>query len=441
LSDGKMSDTKRSELISAQLRQIAEQAIAHPDRVFTTLIHRMDVDFLREAYRRLRKDGAAGLSGVTAKDYGKNLEANLIDLHDRLKGKRYVAPPIKRVWIEKEGGKKRPIGISEFEDKIVQKAVSMLMGAVYEQDFHPFSYGFREEHNAHQALAEIREQCMRHGIRWIYDADITGFFDNIERSWLRTFIQQRINDGGLLRLIGKWLNAGVMEGEQITYSDRGTPQGGTISPCLANVFLHHVLDEWFVREVKPRLRGHCFIVRFADDFVIGFQREDDARRVMDVLPKRFAKYGLQIHPEKSRLLAFGKPASRKEVTRGDNTFDFLGFTHYWARSRKGSWIIKRKTARKKLRTTAQALWNWCRDHRHMDLAKQHRILCAKLRGHFQYFGVRCNMRAMQAVLHHARRGWKFWLNRRSSKKALNWEKFEALLESMPLPVPRIIHNV
>jgi group II intron reverse transcriptase/maturase len=437
-----MSDTKRSALISTQLRQIAEQAIEHPDRVFTTLVHRMDVDFLREAYHRLRKDGAAGLSGVTVKDYGRELEANLIDLHERLIERRYVAPPIKRVWIDKEGGKKkRPIGLLEIEDKIVQKAVSMLMGAVYEQDFQPFSYGFREEHNAHQALGEIREQCMEHGIRWIYDADISGFFDNIDRSWLRTFIQQRINDGGLLRLIGKWLNAGVMEGGQITYSDRGTPQGGTISPCLANVFLHHVLDEWFVREVKPRLRGHCFIVRFADDFVIGFQREDDARRVMDVLPKRFAKYELEIHPEKSRLLAFGKPASRKEVTRGDNTFDFLGFTHYWARSRNGNWVIKRKTARKKVSKTVQALWTWCRNNRHKDVAKQHSILCSKLRGHFQYFGVRCNMRAMQAVLHHAQRGWKFWLTRRSSKNAMNWEKFAQLLECMPLPTPKIIHSV
>ena len=437
-----MSDTRRSGLISTQLRQIAEQAIEHPDRVFTTLIHRMDVEFLREAYYRLRRDGAPGLSGVTAKDYGRELEANLIDLHERLKEGRYVAPLIKRVWIEKAGGKKkRPIGISEIEDKIVQKAVSMLMGAVYEQDFQPFSYGFREGRNAHQALGEIREQCMKHGIRWLYDADISGFFDNIDRSWLRSFIQQRINDGGLLRLIGKWLNAGVMEGGQVSYSEKGTPQGGVISPVLANIYLHHVLDEWFVREVKPRMRGHCFIVRFADDFVIGFQHEDDARRVMDVLPKRFTKYGLEIHPQKSRLLAFGKPASCKEVSRGDNTFDFLGFTHYWARTRRGYWVIKRKTARTKVRETVQALWVWCRNNRHMDLAKQHRILCSKLRGHFQYFGVRCNMRAMEAILHHAKRGWRYWLNRRSSKKALHWEKFGALLESMPLPRPRIIHDV
>ena len=232
-----------------------------------------------------------------------------------------------------------------------------------------------------------------------------------------------------------------MEGDQITYSDRGTPQGGVISPVLANVFLHHVLDEWFIREVKPRMRGHCFIVRFADDFVIGFQCEDDARRVMEVLPKRFEKYGLEIHPEKSRLLSFGKPASNKEVTRGDNTFDFLGFTHYWARSRQGYWVIKRKTAHKKVRKTAQALWDWCKKNRHKDLAKQHGILCSKLRGHFQYFGVRCNMRAMVAVLHHAERAWKYWLNRRSSKKALNWEKFEVLMDHMPLPTPKIVHRV
>ena len=189
------------------------------------------------------------------------------------------------------------------------------------------------------------------------------------------------------------------------------------------------------------MRGHCFIVRFADDFVIGFQHEDDARRVMEVLPKRFAKYGLELHPEKSRLLSFGKPVSSIEVTRGDSTFDFLGFTHYWARTRRGNWVIKRKTASKKVSRTIQSLWIWCRNNRHMDLKKQHSILCSKLRGHFQYFGVRCNMRAMEAVLHHARRGWRFWLNRRSSKKALDWEKFDALLESMPLPTPKIVHNV
>jgi RNA-directed DNA polymerase len=262
-----MSGTQRSILISTQLRQIAEQAIAHPDRVFTSLIHRMDFDFLREAFFELRRDGAPGLSGITVKDYERDLEANLKDLHERLAGRTYVAPPIKRVWIDKDNGKKRPIGLTEIEDKIVQKAVSMLMGAVFEQDFQPISYGFREGRNAHDALAYLREQCMTRGIRWIYDADITGFFDNLDWGWLRTFIQRRINDGGILRLIGKWLNAGIMEGEQISYSDKGTPQGGVISPLLANIYLHYVLDTWFETEVKPRMRGHCFLVRFADDCV------------------------------------------------------------------------------------------------------------------------------------------------------------------------------
>ncbi len=434
-----MRDTQKSQIISTQLRQIAEQACQHPDRVFTSLAHLMDVDFLREAYRRVRKDGAPGLSGVTAKEYAENLEENLEDLHRRLKGGIYIAPAIKRVWIDKEKGKKRPIGITEFEDKIAQKAVAMLLSAVYEQDFYNFSYGFREGCSAHQALKEIRESCMFEGIRWIVDADITGFFDNLDKAWLREFIKQRVNDGGLLRLIGKWLNAGVVEGDVISYGDKGTPQGGTISPVLANIYLHHVLDGWFEEEVKPRMKGCCFIVRYADDFVIGCQYEEDARRIMEVLPKRFKKHGLTVHPEKTKLISFGRPA--KEARRGDNTFDFLGFTHYWAKSRRGNWVIKRKTAGKKVRKTIMAMWRWCRKNRHKELAAQYRILSSKLRGHFQYFGIRCNMRAMEAVFHHTRRAWKYWLNRRSRKKAMDWERFEKFLETSPLPEPKIIHNV
>ena len=436
-----MRETQSSQIISTQLQQIAKQAIDDPSQVFTSLAHQMDIDFLREAYKRLRKDGAPGLSGRTAKDYKKALEENLTDLHQRLKEKRYKAPPVKRVWIEKENGKKRPIGLSEFEDMIVQKAVSMLIGAVYEQDFHPFSHGFREQHSAHDAIKEIRENIRAQNIGWIIDADISGFFDNIDHSQLRQLLKRRVNDGGLLRLIGQWLKAGVVEGDLITYSDKGTPQGGVISPVLANVYLHHVLDEWFVKEVKPRLKGRCFIVRFADDFIIGCEREDDARKVMAVLPKRFGRYGLAIHPEKTRLLSFRRPANKPEITRGENTFDFLGFTHYWARSLKGYWVLKRKTASKKVRKTIQALWYWCRNNRHMDLYEQYRILSSKLRGHFQYFGIACNTRAMEAVLYHAIRGWKYWLSRRSQKSGINWEKFYALLERIPLPRPRIVHSV
>jgi len=401
----------------------------------------MDFDLLREAYYRLRRDGAPGLSGIDARDYAQDLEGNLNGLHERLRTRTYQAAAVKRVWIDKDDGKKRPIGITEIEDKIVQKAVSMLMGAVYEQDFLPCSYGFREGRNAHDALAQLREQCMTHGIRWIYDADITGFFDNIDRGWLRSFIQRRINDGGIMRLIGKWLHAGVMDGTTLSYTDKGTPQGGVISPLLANIYLHHVLDVWFETEVKPRLRGHCFLVRFADDFVLGFQREDDARRVLQVLAKRFARFGLDLHPEKSRLIEFGRPARAQRSGQGANTFDFVGFTHYWARSRRGYWVIKRKTKRKTVKKHIQGIRAWCRRNRHRALEEQHRIISAKLRGHYQYFGVRGNLQALAAVREQVLRAWQYWLHRRSSKHAMPWSKFQALLARLPLPRPRIIHAV
>ena len=246
-----MKDTQKSQLISTDLRQIAAQAKHQPAMIFTSLAHRMDSDFLTEAYHRVRKEGAAGLSGVTSKDYKRNLKNNLTDLHQRLENQTYVAPKIKRVWIDKDGGKKRPIGITEFEDKIVQKAVAMLLGAVYEQDFYDYSHGFREGHSAHQALHEIRSQCMGSNIKWLIDADISGFFDNIDRAKLIEIIKRRVNDGGLIRLIGKWLNAGVVDQENLSYSDKGTPQGGVISPVLANIYLHHVLENGLQKKSNP----------------------------------------------------------------------------------------------------------------------------------------------------------------------------------------------
>lgn len=438
--EAKTGDTQRSPTVSNRLLQIAEQAACDPELVFTSLVHHIDVDFLREAYRRTRKDSAPGLDGVTAKQYAEHLEENLEALHERLCRGSYQAPPVKRIWLEKENGKQRPIGIPEFEDKIVQRAVSMLLAAVYEQDFYAFSYGFREGRSPHQALHELREQCTRANISCIVDADVSGFFDNIDRSWLRKIIQQRVNDGGILRLIGKWFNAGVVDGQSLSYPEKGTPQGGVISPLLGNIFLHRVLDEWFEQEVKPRLKGGGFLIRFADDFVMGFERQEDAQRVMAVLGKRFARFGLTIHPEKTTLVEFRKPTSQEDA-RGKGTFEFLGFTHYWARSRRGYWVIKRKTAGKRLRRAMKAIWKWCRYNRHTPLKEQYRTLCMKLRGHYQYYGLRGNYKPLEVVYKHTKEAWKYWLSRRSRASHITWEQFERIQAKWSLPKPRIIHNI
>ena len=431
----------RSQTISTRLQRIAQQAVDYPEMVFTTLAHLMDVEFLREAYRLTPKDRAAGVDGVTAREYAENLEENLPNLHERLRSGRYKAPPVERAWLEKEDGAKRPIGKPTFEDKIVQRAVVMLLGAIYEQQFYDFSHGFRPERSAHQALQVLREQCLRMNIGWIVDADVSGFFDNLDHRLLREFIKQRVNDGAILRLIGKWLNAGVLEEGILTYPEKGTPQGSVVSPMLANIFLHHVLDEWFVKEVKPRMKGRCFLMRFADDFIIGCERESDARRILKVLPKRFGRFGLTIHPEKSALIQFSKPDSKSGSDGGNGTFDFLGFTHYWAKSRRGHWVIKRHTARKRIRRVKKSLWQWCRNNRHRPLKEQHRILCHKLRGHFQYYAIRGNSWSLETIFRHAKKAWRYWLSHRSQKSYIPWEMFERLLMTYPLPRPRILHGI
>jgi len=428
----------RSPTVSTQLQGIAQQARQDPERVFTTLAHLMDVDFLREAYRRLNKKGAPGLNKITAADYAECLEENLIDLHQRLRSGCYRAPPIKRVWIEKENGKLRPLGIPEFEDKIVQRAVEMLLSAIYEEKFYDFSHGYRKGHSQHKALHELREQCRQQNINWILIADITGLFDNIDHQKLLGFIRRRVNDGAILRLIGKWLNAGVMEEDRLEYPDKGTPQGGVISPLLSNIFLHYVLDEWIANEVKPRMKGKSFTIRWADDFIIGFQQEKDANRVKEVLPKRFDRFGLELHPDKTSLIKFGKPPKNAKGQQKSGTFDFLGFTYYWGRSLKGYPVVKKKTARKRLSRYLKMTWNGCKENRHDPILEQYRTLCAKLRGYYQYFGVRSNYKAIEAAYEYTEKAWRYWLSRRSHKgKVL----FETLQETFPLPKPRIVHSI
>ena len=428
----------RSPTVSTKLQELAKQARQYPDRVFTTLAHWMDVEFLREAYRRLNKRGAPGLDKVTAADYAKHLEENLIDLHERLRSGRYRAPLIKRVWIEKENGKLRPLGIPQFEDKIVQRAVEMLLSAIYEEMFHDFSHGFRKGRSQHKAIHELRESCIRLNIQRILIADITGLFDNIDHQKLLEFIRQRVNDGAILRLIGKWLKAGVMEDERVVYPDRGSPQGGVISPLLSNIFLHYVLDDWFANEATPRLNGNCFVTRWADDFIIGFQNESDAERVKAVLPRRFNRFGLELHPDKTALIHFGRPRMGKSDTQGSDTFDFLGFTFYWAKSRMGYPIIKKKTARKRLNRYLKMTWNWCKENRHDPIQDQYQTLSAKLRGFYQYYGVRSNFKALEAAYEYTEKAWRRWLSRRSHKgKVL----FEELRDAFPLPKPRIVHAI
>jgi len=434
------------ETVSTKLERIAKLAKQMRGAALTSLSHHIDVEWLHEAYRRTRKDGAAGVDGQTAAEYATNLEGNLQALLDRAKaGDPYRAPPVRRVHIPKGDGRKtRPIGIPTFEDKVLQRAVAMALEAVYEQDFHDCSYGFRPGRSPHDALQALWNATMSMGGGWVLEADIESFFDSVDRGKLQEVLRQRVRDGVLTRLVGKWLNAGVMEEGRLWHPESGTPQGGVISPLLANIYLHEVLDEWFERDVRPRLSGRAVLVRFADDFVIIFAQEEDARRVMDVLPKRFGKYGLRLHPEKTRLVPFQKPdnppGSSESDGGGRGTFDLLGFTHCWARSLKGNWFVKRQTASKRLSRALRRVALWCRIHRHEPIAEQHRALVKKVNGHYNYYGITSNGRALSNFVRGVQHAWKKWLGRRNNK-GMTWARALALMAVFPLPAPRVPHSV
>lgn len=406
----------------------------------TTLAHHIDADWLREAYRRTRKDGARGVDGKSAEEYEEHLEENLRSLLDRVKSGAYRAPPVRRVHIPKgDGSETRPIGIPTFEDKVLQRAVAMLLEALYEQEFHDFSYGFRPRRSAHDACEALQNATVKMAGGWVLEVDIKKFFDTLNHEHLRAILGQRVRDGAILRLIGKWLNAGVMEGLQLSHPEAGTPQGGVISPILANIYLHEVLDEWFVREVRPRLKGRAVLVRYADDFVFVFARKEDAERVLAVLPKRFGKYDLTLHPDKTRLVPFQRP-DRDEDDDGPGTFDLLGFTHHWGLSRNGKWVVKKSTAKDRFSRTLRRIAEWCRTHRHDDIEVQHRVLGQKLRGHYAYYGVTGNNRALARLWYETTKTWRKWLCRRSQKGFLTWERMLQLLGRYPLPPPRIVHR-
>ena len=343
-NEGTMSESLNSGSISTRLERVAELARKHPERAFMSLHHVIDVEWLREAYRRTRKDAAVGVDGQSAEEYARNLEGNLEALRDRFRTGAYRAPPVRRVHIPKGDGRTRPIGVPTFEDKILQRAVAMLLEAIYEQDFHPGSYGFRPGRNAHDALDALWKGVMSTGGGWVLEVDIQSFFDTLDHGALRSFLDKRVTDGVIRRAIDKWLKAGVLEAGAVTHPEVGTPQGGVISPLLANVYLHEVLDRWFETDVKPRLRGRAQLVRYADDFVLAFALEADARRVMAVLPKRFGKYGLTLHPDKTRLVKFTRPRTGGGGGEGERgSFELLGFNHHWARSRKGNWFVRNRS--------------------------------------------------------------------------------------------------
>jgi RNA-directed DNA polymerase len=440
-----MTETPGSIIVSTRLKRIATLAREAPGMALTTLAHHIDIVWLHEAFRRTRKDGATGVDRQTAEEYAANLEGNLRSLLDRAKSGTYRAPPVRRVHIPKgSGAETRPIGIPTFEDKVLQRAVAMMLEAVYEQDFLDCSYGFRPGRSAHQALQTLSNQAVRTAGGWVLEVDVRKFFDTMDHGHIREILRCRVLDGVLLRLIDKWLNAGVLENGGITHPDSGSPQGGVVSPIIANIYLHEVLDSWFEREVKPRLSGKASLVRYADDAVLFFAHEQDARKVMAVLPKRFGRYGLSLHPEKTRLVEFRRPDMRAPLVREGasgrpGTFDLLGFTHFWGKARSGKWIVKRSTAKDRLRRALARVAEWCRWHRHDDVREQQKALVKKLQGHYGYYGITGNSRALARFFFGVKGTWRLWLNRRSQRARVTWKRMHVLLKRYPLPHPRIAH--
>lgn len=399
----------------------------------------MDGEWLERAYELTRKDGASGIDKVTAEEYAKNLSGNLDALRQRMKSGTYRAPAVKRVYIPKDGtpNDKRPLGIPTFEDKIVQKAVQMILEPIYEAEFLPCSYGFRPGRGALQAVKALQAELHASRTAVVLEIDIQKCFDTIPHEKLQAILRERVNDGAIVRLIGQWLHAGVFENGETKYSDTGTPQGGIISPLLMNAYMHTVIDQWFYSKVMPKLKSKARLIRYADDAVFIFEHQHDANRVMEVLPNRFARYGLTLHPEKTRIINFSKPRNGKK----SGTFSFLGFTYYWGFTRKGWAAVKLKTAKDRLSRAKRRINQWLKENRHKPVEWQHKKLTMKLKGHYGYFGISYNTRSLQVLFFYVRKLWMKWLRRRSGKAYFPYERFLLLLQKYPLPKPQIIHRL
>ncbi len=426
--------------VSTKQKRIAELSKRY--EVLTTLHNFVDEDWLRHSFKQLRRSSSAGIDGEAVESYEARLEQRLAELLAEMKSGSYQAPPVRRTYLPKGKGKFRPIGIPTTEDKLLQEAVKLLLEPIYEGDFYDFSYGFRPGKSQHQALAELRRELMdSRGGCWIVEVDIQNFFGSMDWYHLRMFLDQRVRDGVIRRLIDKWLKAGVMEGGMVTHPEKGSPQGNVISPILSNVYLHEVVDKWYAEVIRPRMKGRSFLIRFADDIVMGFTEYTDASKVMKVLPKRFGKYGLSLHPEKTCMKRFARPQRGGKKYRGES-FDFLGFTHYWGKSRKGSWVVKRKTAKDRLKRSLGKINDYCREQRHAPVAKQHADLCVKMRGHYNYYGITANMRSLNTYYHEVKGIWRKWLTRRGgSKRRMTWERFTPWERiCYPLPRPKLYHS-
>jgi len=436
--------TEMDNLSQTKLALISELARKEPQMQFTSLAHLLDERFLKECYYSLGRDRASGIDGVSWKEYGEQLDENLENLVARMKAKRYKPLPARRVYIPKNEHEKRPLGLPALEDKIVQKGISRILETIYEADFLDCSYGFRPDRNCHQALNAVDKTIMTRSINHIIEADIKGFFDNVRHEWMMKFLEVRIKDPSLLLLICRFLKAGYIEMDKLVMTEQGTPQGGNLSPALSNIFLHYVLDLWFEKKLKPQARGQAYLVRYADDFICMVQYADDAEHIEHALRERFAKFELELHTEKTRVISFGRYERQNAEKQGRkaNTFNFLGFTHYCGTSRKGRFIVGRKTGGRKFLAKCKEMNNWLKRIRNCRKAKQWwPVLEAKLRGHYQYYGVSGNMRSLNRFYILTVRMVYKWLNRRSQRKSFNWRSFLKYLERYPLPRPKIVHNL
>jgi group II intron reverse transcriptase/maturase len=422
--------------MSTEELQITERARKHKQTALTNLSQFIDERMLRSCYINLNKNSSPGVDGKYWHNYSLESQFRIPELLTEFKTGKYRAPSIRRVYIDKGKTGKRPLGIPTIEDKILQESVRRVMTPIYEEDFKDFSFGFRKGYSTHKAVEYMHREVSFKGLHYIIDADIKNYFGSINHAQLREFLDLRVKDGVIRRMINKWLKAGILEDKQLQYPKEGTPQGGLVSPLLSNIYLHYVLDEWFVEQIQPLLKGKSFIVRYADDFVLGFDNANDAKRVMGVLQKRFKKYNLELHSDKTKLINL-----KSKRGEGDRSFDFLGFTHFLGATRKGKLVLKRKTSSKKLRLSLEKTQGWIKKNRHRKLKELIYELNLKLRGHYNYYGITFNSKGIHAYYYHVRRFLQKWLNRRGGRSVWNWVRYNRLVtEWIPLLKPKIYHS-